>query len=57
MPSNDTVTKGYQEEVMVAYSYYFDFTPVIDQNRYSDPKSCDYRYLSIILTNRSINIE
>ena len=30
---------------------------VIDQNRSSDPKSCDYRYLSIILTNRLIIIE
>ena len=26
-------------------------------NRSSDPKSCDYRYLSIILTNRLISIE
>ena len=32
-------------------------TLVIDQNRSSDPKSCDYRYLSIILTNRLISIE
>ena len=32
-------------------------TLVIDQNQSSEPKSCDYRYLSIILTNRLISIE
>ena len=33
------------------------YSIVIDQNRSSDPKSCDYRYLSIILTNRLISTE
>ena len=32
-------------------------TLVIDQNRSSGPKLCDYRYLSFILTNRLISIE
>ena len=32
-------------------------TLVIDQNQSTDPKSCDYRYLLIILVNQLISIE